>query len=488
MFTALRSIQHHHIFWLGQLRLHLLIELQHFPAHGCKIAEHATERTQIIDVACNISLQHLIGAAQVKILHRIQQGNAIRHLVVHICQYLRRLRELVGRIARQDGIDAAKARNILNRRVGASHFYQTVKRSHDVFVILHPTSNKVFVESEFIRNALQPELHRCLHFAVLRPLITQQTQVYPEGDNQQFQQQTSRFRTDANFPSHNFGFIQTEKYENYRFFRYRFYLYGMSLKTSIRYTLGAILVVPLLPLLLIDGWRIKRRIPDLPEPADTVGTFGTGRPFQLLILGESTMAGVGAASHAAGFAGSLARLLAERLDAQIHWQVHAKSGYTAREVRQQLLPAVTTPHADLIVIGIGANDAFTGNTPWRWRRHTRALIRQLRHKYPDAPILFLHMPPIRNFPALSPLLRRTIGSLAELLGQELAQTAATFPKVYFPNDPLSLRRWQQQTNGSYEQLFSDGVHPSEAAYGLWAREVVFFLTKVIDKEDIKDFD
>jgi len=247
---------------------------------------------------------------------------------------------------------------------------------------------------------------------------------------------------------------------------------------TIRYLFNILMAILLLPVLYFAGRRVLKNMPKLPEPTDTVGfvNVNADRKFQLLILGESTMAGVGAASHAEGFAGSVAQILSKQMNKNVHWQVHAKSGYTAKQVTEKIVPAVTVTSVDLIMIGLGANDAFTLNPPWHWQRHTHTLIQQLRQAYPHAPIIFLHMPPIRNFPALPPLLQFFMGNQAELLSDALAQTITLYPNVYFPDESFSLYRWQQQANGSYEQLFSDGVHPSELAYGLWAKEIAKYMS------------
>ena len=247
---------------------------------------------------------------------------------------------------------------------------------------------------------------------------------------------------------------------------------------STRYVFNMLMAILLLPVLYVAGRRVLKNMPKLPEPTDTVGFVDVDaeREFQLLILGESTMAGVGVASHAEGFAGSVAQLLATQTNKNIHWQVHAKSGYTAKQIAKKIVPTITMSSADLIMIGLGANDTFTLNPPWCWQRHIRTLIQQLRQAYPHAPIIFLHMPPIRTFPALPPLLRFFMGNQAALLSNALAQTIAHYPNIYFPEESFSLHRWQQQANGSYEQLFSDGVHPSELAYGLWAKEIAKYMS------------
>ena len=64
----------------------------------------------------------------------------------------------------------------------------------------------------------------------------------------------------------------------------------------------------LFPVLLYQGKRTRRVTPRLPEATgDCAGQYGEGEPvFRLLVLGESTAAGVGVESHAQGLASQLA--------------------------------------------------------------------------------------------------------------------------------------------------------------------------------------
>jgi len=247
--------------------------------------------------------------------------------------------------------------------------------------------------------------------------------------------------------------------------------------TTIRYIFRAILTLPLLPIMLLEGWHIKRQMPQLPEANDTEGMADahTDRSLRLLAIGESTIAGVGAPSHAEGLTGTLADILAKRLNTNIHWNVHAKSGSTARQVTERLLPKIAAETADLIVIGLGANDAFTLNPPHRWRRHLRGLIAQLRNRFGQTPIVFINMPPVNAFPALSPLLRFTIGNHVALLAEELTQFAQNEPNVYFDTRSMKPERWLSERNLDTADFFSDGVHPSALAYQLWAEEIAVFI-------------
>ncbi|MEM7655631.1 MAG: SGNH/GDSL hydrolase family protein [Bacteroidota bacterium] len=245
----------------------------------------------------------------------------------------------------------------------------------------------------------------------------------------------------------------------------------------LRYFLGALFSLPFLPLLYLQAKRVKASVPILPEAEGPEGyaTMNSpdSPPFRLITIGESTIAGVGVQTHEEGFSGTLATELAQQLQQSVAWKVYARSGYTAAQVVKHLLSNISEEHIDLIVIGLGANDAFALHPPARWQKDVSSLIVRLRKAYPRVPIAFANMPPIKEFPAFPSLMRLFIGSLVELLGQALAQVVKDYEQVYYFGEVITLEGWMQKfpSDAKRGDFFSDGVHPSKLTYQTWAREV-----------------
>ncbi|WP_395373611.1 SGNH/GDSL hydrolase family protein [Marinicella sp. W31] len=246
----------------------------------------------------------------------------------------------------------------------------------------------------------------------------------------------------------------------------------------MRFAIAALLTLPLLPVMYFQARKIRATVPKLPEAQEPQGVSGkTHRQrLRLLLLGESTMAGVGVDKHSEGFAGILADSLSHHLEIAVHWQVNANSGYTAEDVRSKTVPNLDA-EADLIVIGLGANDAFKLNTPKRWRRHIAALIHSLRKHYPQTPIVFTNMPPIKEFPAMTGLLKLTIGNLVEALGRALAQEITAHDHVYYHARTITVKDWIErfQVDKHIDDFFSDGIHPSQLTYRIWAQDLAQFI-------------
>ncbi len=249
----------------------------------------------------------------------------------------------------------------------------------------------------------------------------------------------------------------------------------------LKYFLGCLLSIPLLPLMYVQGRRIRTTVPSLPAAREPKGSVskGQGKPLRLIVIGESTMAGVGADTHDQAFAGALARQLNKTLNQPISWHVIARGGFTAQQVDRVLVPHLAESSADLIVIGLGGNDAFHLNTPWRWGRQVKQLIRHSRTHCPEAPIFFTNMPPVKTFPAFTSLIKFVIGNLVELLGEQLGQVVAVEEMVYYNEQVITQEDWIDRLgiDAAPEDFFSDGVHPSMLTYQAWGKDMANFITE-----------
>jgi lysophospholipase L1-like esterase len=244
---------------------------------------------------------------------------------------------------------------------------------------------------------------------------------------------------------------------------------------NLKYSLGAIISIPLLPLLYFQGKRIKATVPRLPEAKGNQGlcSVSSEHTLSIITIGESTIAGVGVQNHEEGFTGTLATELAAALQLNIDWKVYAKSGYAAKKINNHVVPLISEKSADLIIIGIGGNDAFELNTPKRWSTDVRELITNVQTRFKKVPIIFINMPPIKEFPAFTSLIKFTIGNLVDILGEELEKLVKDFENVYYYSRVVRSGYFieRYKLNISPNDFFSDGVHPSKITYQIWAKDV-----------------
>lgn len=248
---------------------------------------------------------------------------------------------------------------------------------------------------------------------------------------------------------------------------------------NIKYTLGAIVSIPLLPVLYFQGKKIERTIPQLPEATGTEGIYEvpSNQTFRLITVGESTIAGVGATTHKNGFTGTLAKAISEKLMTSTSWKVYAKSGYTAKCVKDKIVQNINEKSIDLIVIGLGGNDSFKLHTPKKWNNDIRELIQNIKLKYPETPIIFINMPPIKEFPAFTSTIKFVMGNLVVLFSEELQKVVNDYKNVYFHSKVIKFQEYIEEMNleATPADFFSDGVHPSEFAYQIWAKDLANYI-------------
>lgn len=234
------------------------------------------------------------------------------------------------------------------------------------------------------------------------------------------------------------------------------------------YLIGGVAVMPLLPFLYWQGRRTRKKVGRLPDAAgETIGHFGmAAETLNLLVVGESTVAGVGAAHHGEALAGQLAKFLSLETGKTVRWQAVGESGITARETLQRLVPTLPEPEKlDLIVVGLGGNDTFKVNSPNRWRTDMKKLIETLQTKYPNAKILLANTPMIRDFPVLPQPLKFVLWRVSRLHHQTLKKLTREMKNVFYFDkaEPVGA------------EFFADGVHPSPYGYSLWSEAMIKFL-------------
>lgn len=212
----------------------------------------------------------------------------------------------------------------------------------------------------------------------------------------------------------------------------------------------------LLPVLLYQGKRTRKITPRLPEAQGaSSGQYGDGEPYlRILVLGESTAAGVGVSSHEQGLASQLAFQLRERSGQTIAWHTLGVNGIRLGQLNQKLA-ATDLPECDVILLSMGVNDT-TGLTPrYRFRRELLTLRQTVSARY-TGPLYLLSVPPMHRFTALPAPLRYIMGWRARQLNGVYEQLAH--------QQPPHFRYWCYPALTDPSLLASDGYHPSDKGY------------------------
>ena len=225
-----------------------------------------------------------------------------------------------------------------------------------------------------------------------------------------------------------------------------------------------LVATPLLPILWLQGRHVRKHTPRLPAAAGpTVGTIpAAGVPLRLLVIGESTVAGVGAPDHANGLTGQIAAALATRTGRTVHWHAVGKIGATAHVARTRLVPEVPKASVDIIVLALGVNDVLRFHAPGRWTRDLRQLIADLRGRVGAAPVVLASVPPMGRFPAFPQPLRGVLGLRAAALDRAAQRCVPTLIRV--AHSPARL-------DAAGGMLGTDRFHPSIRGYRRWGSQI-----------------
>ena len=235
-----------------------------------------------------------------------------------------------------------------------------------------------------------------------------------------------------------------------------------------------------------------------PRPGDTSSTndspfterasphSGTSAPkdpsdapaLSLYLIGESTVAGVGARTHELALSGQLALRLAEALARPVHWGALGLISARARDclellVELELIPRLERAPADLIVFALGVNDTTKLTARAQWREALDQIVQRVREKT-SCPILFTSLPPMEHFRALPQPLRVMLGARARMLDGDIARIAHRSPGVHHHHAELEFEP---------DYLASDGFHPSELGYARWGAQLAVQAARLVAAEE-----
>ncbi|MEJ6397167.1 SGNH/GDSL hydrolase family protein [Yoonia sp. 208BN28-4] len=225
-----------------------------------------------------------------------------------------------------------------------------------------------------------------------------------------------------------------------------------------------LVAIVLSPLLAIQIIYTLHRTPSMPEPPGArKGVTGyTDAPrVRVLILGDSSAAGVGVDHQQDALSGQLVRRLVHN-GWLVQWQTVAKIGARTRDTVERLRDA-DVDSVDVVVIGLGVNDATHLIPERRWLNETADLLDLIAEKLDDPIVLFSGFPPIGRFPAMTRPLRNLMGWRADLMDRSRQGAFADLPSViHMPFDmPLTAAH-----------MAMDGFHPGPEVYDKWAEVAV----------------
>ena len=220
------------------------------------------------------------------------------------------------------------------------------------------------------------------------------------------------------------------------------------------------------PLLLGQGRIVRSSNPRLPNaPLPWSGTISASKPLSLLGLGDSTIAGVGVDNPMQGLTAQVAKALYTELGRGVGWDSFGQRGITTGQLLSDYLPQalVETPHADIVLVSIGANDVKNLKPRRAAVRNINTVVDRVHEAFPNALVLVSALPAFNQFDTLPNPLRAVMeghGKAIEVGARRLIE-AKPFalmsppPSIYPPGF-----------------FAADGFHPGAEGYRIWAEFAV----------------
>ena len=222
--------------------------------------------------------------------------------------------------------------------------------------------------------------------------------------------------------------------------------------------------------MILSGCNQKNAVQGV---AETQNPMKTG-PIVYVALGDSTGSGVGARNG--GYVARLFKRMAERRPESKLTNLCVSGSTTEDVVRSQLERAVAA-NPDLVTLGIGINDIGHGFTLDRFSRNYEQILSTLKQKT-RAQIVVANIPDISTAPRIPAAMRKEYQQQIIQFSKRLEEIAARHGVTVF--DIYTVTTEELASHPEY--FSSDGFHPSDEGYEMWAEKMWPTVARVIGEE------
>ncbi len=223
----------------------------------------------------------------------------------------------------------------------------------------------------------------------------------------------------------------------------------------------------LLPIVAIQGIKVRKNTPRLPEASgERDGVIGSGKPLSLLILGDSAAAGVGVETQQDALSGAIITELGNEFT--LTWKLQAQTGNTTQQVIQAA-KQISDQQYDIVITLIGVNDVTKFTSARSWLKQQKQLFADIQNRFKPKLIIVSGVPPMQHFPALP-------NPLAWLFGKYAAQMNQVLQQWLMPQDKFKFIQYDIKEFQALDlPMASDGFHPSKEIYAIWGQQIALLV-------------
>ncbi|KXO74159.1 lipase [Acinetobacter venetianus] len=223
----------------------------------------------------------------------------------------------------------------------------------------------------------------------------------------------------------------------------------------------------LLPIVAIQGIKVRKNTPRLPEASgERDGVIGSGKPLSLLILGDSAAAGVGVETQQDALSGAIITELGNEFT--LTWKLQAQTGNTTQQVIQAA-KQISDQQYDIVITSIGVNDVTKFTSARSWLKQQKQLFADIQNRFKPKLIIVSGVPPMQHFPALP-------NPLAWLFGKYAVQMNQVLQQWLMPQDKFKFIQYDIKEFQALDlPMASDGFHPSKEIYAIWGQQIALLV-------------
>ncbi len=235
-----------------------------------------------------------------------------------------------------------------------------------------------------------------------------------------------------------------------------------------------------LPVYVWQGLAVRRNSLRLAPPvhngwvtADAPGgkegvSNGNSMPVKILLIGDSSAAGVGVNHIEDSLGGALPGIVAGLTKRPVALRIAGNNSATSAQIRDHVVPHLAHDNYDFICLNIGTNDAKNFHRGSTFCKNFGTLLYALRTRFPSAIIVWSGIIDMSEIPALPSPLNKILGIRSRILNRN-GQILCSERGAYAP-DP----DWQVIP----ENFSVDGFHASQKGYREWAEKLGAYLVSL----------
>ena len=213
-----------------------------------------------------------------------------------------------------------------------------------------------------------------------------------------------------------------------------------------------------------DPGNVGQQVQSDPNPMTT-------GPIVYVALGDSTGSGVGARNG--GYVARVFQRIEERRPGSQLSNLCVSGATTADVLRGQLDRGVEM-NPDLVTLGIGVNDIGHGISLDQFSRNYEQILSTLKEKT-HAKIVVSNLPDVSSAPRIPAFMRNEYQRQIVQFSRRLEEIASRHGVTIFDIYTITT----QELASHPEYFSSDGFHPSDEGYQLWADKMWPTLARVI---------